>query len=99
MRYEGGESCDEVMARVSQCILSIAEENEGKTALVASHGGAIRQLMRFVLKLSYEDHAKAPTIANASISVIEYENGAFRLVSASETEHLSAVNENEVETK
>ena len=99
VRYEGGESCDEVMARVSRCILSIAEENEGKTVALVSHGGAIRQLLRFVLNLSYEDFAKAPALSNASISVIEYENGVFRLVCANETEHLSALQENEVETK
>ena len=89
MRYEGGESCDEVMARVSECILSIARENEGKTVLVASHGGAIRQLMRFVLGLSYEEHEKAPLITNASLSLIEYEDGALRLRFSGKTEHLA----------
>ncbi|MBQ2651377.1 MAG: histidine phosphatase family protein, partial [Clostridia bacterium] len=44
LRYDGGESYGDVMARARACADEIAAQNEGKTVVLASHGGTIRAL-------------------------------------------------------
>ncbi len=97
VRYDGGESCDEVFFRVRECVKEIIKENEGKTVVIASHGGAIRQILRFAFGFLPGEPYEIPHLKNASISVIECEGDVIRVVSHSETEHLAALNENEIE--
>ncbi len=99
VRYDGGESCDEVYFRVCECMQGIIKENEGKTVVIASHGGTIRQILRFALGFLPGEPYEVPHLKNASISVIECEGDVIRVVSYNETEHLAELRENEVEAR
>ncbi len=99
VRYDGGESVSDVYHRVSECLDEIIKENEGKTVVIASHGGAIRQMLRYALRLPAERYSELPHVANASISEIVVEGDGMRVLRLSETEHLSELSENEVETR
>ena len=99
VRYDGGECVQDVFLRVSECLDEIIKENEGKTVVIASHGGAIRQILRYVMRLPAERYSELPHVANASISEIVVEGNEMRVLRLSETEHLATLNENEVETR
>lgn len=99
VRYDGGESVNDVYLRVRECLDEIIRENEGKTVVIASHGGAIRQMLRYALCLPAEKYREIPPVANASISEIEVEGEEVRVLRLSETEHLASLCENEVETR
>lgn len=92
-RYEGGESYAEAYARAKDAFLSIAKENEGKTVAIASHGGTIRLFLAFVLGLPLADGEKVPLIPNASLTVVEIEGDAMRLVFAGDESYLSGLTE------
>ena len=99
VRYDGGESVNDVYLRVRECLDEIIRENEGKTVVIASHGGAIRQMLRYALRLPAERYSELPHVANASISEIEVDGEEVRVLRLSETEHLASLCENEVETR
>ncbi len=73
-----GESTIVVMERVGRALDKIARENEGKTVLVASHGGCIR-----ILPSYYEKNPEllftTPIASNVSITTVVYENGKGRV--------------------
>ena len=91
VRYDGGESYEEVRARVRDCFAKIVMENEGKTVAVASHGGAIRAYLSIVMGLDLKDIAGVPAVSNASLSVVEVENGAYRIVCLGEDGYLADI--------
>jgi probable phosphoglycerate mutase len=86
---EGGESYSELAERTDEAFKRIAAENEGRTVLVATHGGVIR-VLRCLWDGYCVTHAQVlPHVANASVSVAEYDNGRFRFVSVGYTGHLN----------
>ena len=99
VRYDGGESMDEVFMRIRGFMEEILRENEGKTVAVVSHGGAIRQILRYVMHLPPERCSEIPQPANASISELEVEGEVTRAVRISVTEHLAALRANEIEVR
>ena len=77
-RAPGGESRDEVRDRMYEAISKIAEKNDGKTILIASHAIAIRSFMGPVFnKTQEEGYRDLPVIKNAALSIFTYENGIF----------------------
>lgn len=91
-RCTDGESVVELQARVMRELNRIADENEGKTVLVASHATPIRVA---VTSVEYDGDItnmnSVPWVSNASVSVIEKDNGKWRVVSLSEDKHLAAL--------
>lgn len=74
-RPDGGESYPELAKRVSDAFAKIASVNDGKTVLVATHGGVIRALRCAWLGLPKEEFQNVPYVHNASITIAEYSNG------------------------
>ncbi|MDO5010071.1 MAG: histidine phosphatase family protein [Intestinibacter bartlettii] len=73
--YPNGESLIDCFERVSkeiQCILDDADENE--TILVCSHAGTIRNVLTYLISNTFEYHWNFK-IDNASVSVVEIDNG------------------------
>ena len=68
-----GESTLDVLKRVGAALDKIAEENEGKKVLVATHGGCIRLLPAY-----YENDPSrlftTPIATNVSLTTVIYEN-------------------------
>lgn len=78
--YPNGESNAEVSKRIYKTVCEIAEKNDGKTLLIASHGGAMHCLVSEIFERL---GMKLPefSIPNCSIFTFEYENGTIVLKS------------------
>ena len=74
-----GESMREVMQRSKNALLNIARENQGKTVVVATHGGLIKALQGELMGLSVSQLKTFDYVCNASIMEIEYD-GEFKIV-------------------
>lgn len=69
----GGETKQELRDRITGCMAEIAAENDGKTVLIGSHGGAIRSLCCAWMGYSIEEIDKTPNLGNASLTVVNYD--------------------------
>ena len=78
---EGGESWS-ALARRALCAASrIAETENGKTVVIATHGGTIKALRGAYLGIPTEEwREKLPFAPNASVTVVVYEDGGFQEV-------------------
>ena len=76
-----GESMREVMQRAKNALLDIARENQGKTVVVATHGGLIKALQGELMGLKVSELKSYDYVCNASIMEIEYD-GEFKIVNS-----------------
>ena len=77
---EGGESWSETAERMRAAVIRIAQENEGKTVAIATHGGALRAFLGLILDIpTAEWQQKLPYAPNASVTCVTYEDGAFAM--------------------
>lgn len=73
-KYPNGESLIMTYGRVAEEIDEIILDNKDKTVLICSHGGTIRNIITHLISKSYEYHWNFK-IDNASVSILEIENG------------------------
>lgn len=73
-RCGDGESSAELTERCRKIFKKIARQNEGKTVVVATHGGVIRALRSAWLGISLDDMKNVPHVANASVTEVLYDN-------------------------
>ena len=89
MRYPNGESVTETYRRMVECITEIVEQNDGKSVMIASHGGALRAFTAYVLGFAEDEVGKSPSIGeNASIQIYDWNDGIWQTVLPLTTEHL-----------
>lgn len=88
VRYDGGESFKDLAERAIRAVTRIAEENDGKTVAVASHGGTIRALLCLWHGRPIEEVYDIPAVPNTAINVVRYENGKFTIIKENITDHL-----------
>ena len=74
-RFEGGEGYADVTVRAMAALEDIAKEHEGHTVVIATHGGVVRTIIAALSNTPTEKSNEIPHVANASITVAEYENG------------------------
>ena len=86
----GGETRLQLRERITRTMAEIAAENDGKTVLIGSHGGAIRALCCAWQGYAIEEIDNVPDLGNASITEVDYDiatgQTTFRLFGY--TEHL-----------
>ena len=91
-RYKspGGESMRAVYDRAVKAINKIIAENKDKTVFVASHGGVIRTLMCYFLKVDFENLNSVGWSKNTGVNIIRIDDdGSIEVVSQNSLEHLS----------
>ncbi len=86
----GGESVPQVLERVQAEIMRLAELNDGKLVCVATHATPVRVMRSAALGLDLEN-AKPVGPANASVTVIDVEDGKMTLISDGYDEHLKGL--------
>ncbi|MBQ4136974.1 MAG: histidine phosphatase family protein [Clostridia bacterium] len=69
----GGESIKQMTDRIRETVWKIAEENDGKTVLVAFHSTPIRSLVCEWNDLPYEKINEVGWVKNASVSIVNYD--------------------------
>lgn len=72
-RPDGGESVRELSERVRGAVWNIAEENDGKTVLIATHATPIRVLACEWYGKSVEAAQSIDWVKNASVSIVDYD--------------------------
>jgi broad specificity phosphatase PhoE len=78
VRTDGGESMQELQARAIGALKRIAKGRDGQTVVVTTHGGVIKVLAGAFLNLPMSEwKEKIPYVANASITVTEYDGEKF----------------------
>jgi len=97
MRYDDGESYGDVMERVRAFADEVEAENEDKTVVVVSHGGAIRALLSSWLGYPPEDFGRVPIVPNASVTVACVEKGKPEFELMYYTDHLEHVTVTNIE--
>ncbi len=83
----GGESVSQVGERAMDALTQIAKDNEGKTAVVVTHGAFIRTAQSIIETGGLEAMQSIPYVSNASVTVLEYD-GKFTIKSVSYDDHL-----------
>lgn len=84
----GGESVAQVAKRIMDAVMQIVEENPDKTVLIVSHGTPVRTMQGLAQNGTLDNLHRIPWASNASVTVLEYENGNWRCVAASLDAHL-----------
>lgn len=79
---EGAERIEDGGRRLQKALTRIAAAHEGEYIAVVSHGCVIREF----LEITGGEYV--PHLDNASVSLIEWENGAFKAVFSGENRHL-----------
>ncbi len=79
-RCTGGESLAEVQQRGILAVRRIAEENDGKTVLVATHAAFLRAMQCYWQGLPLRAMKDIPWVPNASTTEAEYDGGSVRIV-------------------
>ncbi len=87
--FDGGENYSDVLGRVLPTVQKIAKENEGKTAIIGTHGDVIRVLHAAWTGVPLERIEEIPIVPNASVTVVNYENGYFHIVQSGYCDYLT----------
>ena len=72
-KYPNGEGLIDTYKRVCREIDKIIKYSEGKTVLICSHGGTIRNIISYLITGSYKHHWNFK-IDNASVTIIEIQD-------------------------
>ncbi|MBQ9085933.1 MAG: histidine phosphatase family protein [Clostridia bacterium] len=83
-----GESTAEVYRRVVPHICSLAQENDGKCVLLATHATVVRAFDSYARGLSEEETWQIPFYHNASINIYNYDNGKVSVIRSDIIDHL-----------
>lgn len=86
-----GESVAQLYARVKATVLDIIQQNPEKNICIASHATPIRAMEAVWNSLPCEQMQKFPWVTNASITIVEYDQGTWRLILRDYHEHLGAL--------
>ena len=73
--FPDGERYIDVTKRAKFAFEKIAKENDGKTVVVATHGGIVRTMRAVWTGKSYEEMKDIPHVQNASVTVALYDEG------------------------
>lgn len=87
-RCPGGESTRELGARILAVLTEIAEANEGKTVVVATHATPVRVMQVHAAGGDFNIMKDIKWVSNASVSEFIYENGKFTCGKISQDAHL-----------
>lgn len=72
-----------------KALTKIAEDNDGKTVAIATHATPIRVAQSIIQCGALNEMENIPWVSNASVTVLEYNNNIWKVVTVSEDEHLA----------
>ena len=87
-RCTNGESVAELYERTYETVCKIAEQNDGKTVVIATHATPIRVLEQRISGRPMSHMKNFPWVGNASVSEIIYDQGRLCAVKIDQKEHL-----------
>ena len=87
-RCTGGESTRELGERILSVLTEIAEQNDGKTVVIATHATPVRAMQTHCIYGDFGRMQDVKWVSNASVSEFFFENGGFSCGKISLDEHL-----------
>lgn len=84
----GGETFDEVGARMHAALARLAAAHEGQTIAAFSHGAAMRCFLYPLLGLRHETLGRLAVVANTAVTKLTCAHGAFSVEYAFDASHL-----------
>lgn len=87
-RCTGGESVAELKERILSALTKIAQENAGKTIVIATHATPIRAMQCYWSNLELDAMKDIPWVSNASVTEVVYEDGRWELCEIGHDTHL-----------
>jgi len=90
VKFDGGESLDEVRRRAVPRLLELARQRPESTIAIVSHRVVLKLLLCEAKGLDNSHFWKIP-LDTCAISVLEYANGTLRVVVENDTRHLQAL--------
>ena len=89
-RVPEGETMAQVAARVWEGLQRVVRDNPNSTIAIASHGCAVRNLMRVLKGLAEERITEVEWCDNTAINKVEfYDDGSYKLVAENDSSHLT----------
>ena len=85
----GGESVEQLGSRIMSELTKIAEENDGKTVAIGTHATPIRVAQTIIQTGSVKEMENIPWTSNASVTVLEYDDGKWSVKAVGLDEHLA----------
>lgn len=85
----GGESVEQLGNRIMDELTKIAEENDGKTVAIGTHATPIRVAQTIIQTGSVKEMENIPWTSNASVTVLEYDDGKWSVKAVGLDEHLA----------
>lgn len=83
-----GESMVDFQARVNKEIENIISENIGKNICIVAHGTAIKVMVCLWRGVGLDRFPELPWYDNASVTIVEIQNGRYTLIKEGENAHL-----------
>lgn len=87
-KFNGGESYEEVMARARSIITEIAQNDNNKTVVIATHGGFIRALFVTLNNIPLKNVQDIPLVHNASTTVLGFSDNNFKFITVGYDDYL-----------
>lgn len=91
-RCYGGETVAELAERFYKTVTEIAEENDGKTVVIAAHSAPLRAMRCLFSGEPISKMQEYDWLNNASVSVVEYISGKYEIKLWAEDSHLAEIN-------
>ena len=88
LQMPGGDSAEGFRRRVVTAVEKIADENEGKSICIVTHGTVIKVLLCHFKGIGLDRFCDQPWQDNASITVVEKEDENYRVLLEGFAEHL-----------
>ena len=87
-RAPGAETFSDCTQRMYKAVRRIAEENDGRTVAVVSHGMAIRSLLSYLLGMETNEYKLLPHGDNTAVALLRYNAGVFSIEYYNDNSHL-----------
>lgn len=89
VQFDGGESFADLRERALAAVQEIVSMNEGKTVVIATHGGVIRALRTLWEGIPLAQMGRIPHVPNASVTAVRYEGDTATLIAAGICDYLT----------
>jgi len=90
LKMPNGESMAEFQTRLLDEVMSIIKRHEGKNVCIVTHGTAIRAMICHFRSCTLEEMVDVEWCDNTAITIIDYEDGIFNIVTEGDSSHLGS---------
>ena len=90
-QLDGAETYAQVRRRAYRELCRIAEENDGRTVAVVSHGVTIRCILSEITGIPLADTGRLPIFKNTAVSKLRWDGSGFEIDYMNDDSHLAAL--------